>query len=173
MIQFPQINDINQNVTVTATGSGEATVTVPVIDCCVYWYLPFESDQVLKVSALCWPPLFSVWQMVSLYYALPKEKESDCQTFSLSLQLIPGQINYIHMGMWAPVNRDDFFITSPVCYKQTHPSSLSILGHLSAFSYLSFGQTLLSEIWTDWMVKKMLSCLQIKEMKLRGCTSWE
>ncbi|TWW59519.1 Complement C3 [Takifugu flavidus] len=49
-----RINEINQDVTVTATGSGEATV-----------------------------------MMVSLYYALPKEKESDCQKFNLSVQLIP------------------------------------------------------------------------------------
>ncbi|XP_053273309.1 complement C3 [Pleuronectes platessa] len=49
-----KINDINQDVKVTATGSGEATVT-----------------------------------MVSLYYALPKEKESDCQKFNMSVQLIP------------------------------------------------------------------------------------
>lgn len=32
-----------------------------------------------------------MWQMVSLYYALPKEKESDCQKFNLSVQLIPGE----------------------------------------------------------------------------------
>ncbi|XP_075944184.1 complement C3-like [Anarhichas minor] len=49
-----RINDINQNVTVTATGSGEATLT-----------------------------------MVSLYYALPKEKESDCEKFNMSVQLLP------------------------------------------------------------------------------------
>ncbi|XP_034086505.1 complement C3-like [Gymnodraco acuticeps] len=49
-----KINEINQNVTVTARGSGEATVT-----------------------------------MVSLYYALPEQKESDCQKFNLSVQLIP------------------------------------------------------------------------------------
>lgn len=124
MIQYPQINDINQNVTVTATGSGEATVTVPVIDCCVYWYLPFESDQVLKVSALCWPPLFSVWQMVSLYYALPKEKESDCQKFNLSLQLIPGQINYIHMGV-SPHQPGRLFYHF-TCVLQTNSSILII-----------------------------------------------
>ncbi|XP_033969799.1 complement C3-like isoform X1 [Trematomus bernacchii] len=53
-----KINDINQNVTVTANGSGEATVT-----------------------------------MVSLYYALPKQKESDCQKFNLSVQLIPEKID--------------------------------------------------------------------------------
>ncbi|XP_068448641.1 complement C3-like [Clinocottus analis] len=49
-----KINDINQDVKVTATGSGEATLT-----------------------------------MVSLYYALPKEKKSDCQKFNLSVELIP------------------------------------------------------------------------------------
>lgn len=30
--------------------------------------------------------------MVSLYYALPKEKESDCQRFNLSVQLLPGNL---------------------------------------------------------------------------------
>ncbi|XP_007578376.1 complement C3a.1 isoform X1 [Poecilia formosa] len=49
-----KLNDINQDVKVTATGTGEATV-----------------------------------KMVSLYYAIPKEKESDCQKFNLSVQLIP------------------------------------------------------------------------------------
>ncbi|MEQ2292168.1 hypothetical protein AMECASPLE_020319 [Ameca splendens] len=49
-----KINDINQDVRVTATGTGEATV-----------------------------------KMVSLYYAIPKEKESDCQKFNFSVQLIP------------------------------------------------------------------------------------
>ncbi|KAK1886348.1 Complement C3 [Dissostichus eleginoides] len=53
-----KINDINQNVKVTAKGSGEATVT-----------------------------------MVSLYYALPKQKESDCQKFNLSVQLIPEKMD--------------------------------------------------------------------------------
>ncbi|KAK1890079.1 Complement C3 [Dissostichus eleginoides] len=53
-----KINDINQNVTVTARGSGEATVT-----------------------------------MVSLYYALPKQNESDCQKFNLSVQLIPEKMD--------------------------------------------------------------------------------
>uniref|UniRef100_A0A3P9MTA9 Complement C3 n=1 Tax=Poecilia reticulata TaxID=8081 RepID=A0A3P9MTA9_POERE len=47
-----KLNDINQDVKVTATGTGEATV-----------------------------------KMVSLYYAIPKEKESDCQKFNLSLVL--------------------------------------------------------------------------------------
>ncbi|XP_031725593.1 complement C3-like [Anarrhichthys ocellatus] len=52
--RIARINDINQNVTVTATGSGEATLT-----------------------------------MVSLYYTLPKEKESDCEKFNMSVQLLP------------------------------------------------------------------------------------
>uniref|UniRef100_A0A672IJN8 Complement C3-like n=1 Tax=Salarias fasciatus TaxID=181472 RepID=A0A672IJN8_SALFA len=30
------------------------------------------------------------FHMVSLYYALPKEKESDCQRFNMSVELIPG-----------------------------------------------------------------------------------
>lgn len=30
--------------------------------------------------------------MVSLYYALPKVKESDCQKFNLSVELIPGEL---------------------------------------------------------------------------------
>ncbi|KAM6941958.1 complement C3-like [Lycodopsis pacificus] len=51
-----KINDIYQNMTVTATGSGEATLT-----------------------------------MVSLYYAHPKEKESDCQKFDLTVQLLPAE----------------------------------------------------------------------------------
>ncbi|XP_044201965.1 complement C3-like [Thunnus albacares] len=49
-----KINNINQDVKVTAQGTGEATLT-----------------------------------MVSLYYALPKEKESDCQQFNLSVELLP------------------------------------------------------------------------------------
>ncbi|XP_034434990.1 complement C3-like [Hippoglossus hippoglossus] len=53
-----KINDINQDVKVTATGSGEATLT-----------------------------------MVSMYYALPKEKESDCQKFNMSVQLIPEKMD--------------------------------------------------------------------------------
>uniref|UniRef100_A0A8D0AAI4 NTR domain-containing protein n=1 Tax=Sander lucioperca TaxID=283035 RepID=A0A8D0AAI4_SANLU len=31
-------------------------------------------------------------EMVSLYYAVPKEKESDCQKFNLSVQLLPGNL---------------------------------------------------------------------------------
>ncbi|XP_034092552.1 complement C3-like isoform X2 [Gymnodraco acuticeps] len=56
--RMSKINDINQNVTVTAKGSGEATL-----------------------------------RMVSLYYTLPKQKESDCQMFNLSVQLIPEKMD--------------------------------------------------------------------------------
>lgn len=31
-----------------------------------------------------------MWQMVSLFYALPKEKHSDCQKFNMTVQLLPG-----------------------------------------------------------------------------------
>ncbi|XP_074534541.1 complement C3-like [Halichoeres trimaculatus] len=47
-----KINEINQDVEVTAKGTGEATLT-----------------------------------MVSLYYALPKEKESDCKKFNMTVTL--------------------------------------------------------------------------------------
>uniref|UniRef100_A0A3Q1G1Q6 Alpha-macroglobulin receptor-binding domain-containing protein n=1 Tax=Acanthochromis polyacanthus TaxID=80966 RepID=A0A3Q1G1Q6_9TELE len=50
-----KINDINQDVKVTASGTGEAT-------------------------------------MVSLYYARAAEKESDCQKFNMSVELIPGNL---------------------------------------------------------------------------------
>uniref|UniRef100_A0A667Z865 Complement C3-like n=1 Tax=Myripristis murdjan TaxID=586833 RepID=A0A667Z865_9TELE len=53
-----KVNEINQNVIVTATGTGEATLT-----------------------------------LVSLYYALPKEKESDCQRFNLSVQMLPEKMD--------------------------------------------------------------------------------
>lgn len=33
--------------------------------------------------------------MVSLYYALPKEKESDCKNFNLSVQLLPGNVSLL------------------------------------------------------------------------------
>uniref|UniRef100_A0A669BJL2 Complement component c3a, duplicate 5 n=1 Tax=Oreochromis niloticus TaxID=8128 RepID=A0A669BJL2_ORENI len=51
-----KINDINQDITVTARGTGEAT-------------------------------------LVSLYYAKPKERESDCQNFTLSVDLIEEKSN--------------------------------------------------------------------------------
>ncbi|XP_058496236.1 complement C3-like isoform X2 [Solea solea] len=58
MTRTSKINDINQDVKVTATGTGKATL-----------------------------------KMVSLYYALPKEKESDCQKFNLSVELIPEKMD--------------------------------------------------------------------------------
>ncbi|KAM3623280.1 uncharacterized protein V6R79_009498 [Siganus canaliculatus] len=88
-----KINDINQNVTVTATGSGEATFT-----------------------------------MVSLYYALPKEKESDCQKFDLKVQLIPDKLG------------DDekiYKLKIDVLYKsREHDATMSILdiGLLTGFT---------------------------------------
>ncbi|XP_029949261.1 complement C3-like [Salarias fasciatus] len=54
MTRTSKINDINQDVKVSATGPGEAKLTV-----------------------------------MSLYYALSKEKESNCQKFNLSVQLMP------------------------------------------------------------------------------------
>nr|XP_014265945.2 complement C3 [Maylandia zebra] len=53
-----KINDINQDITVTARGTGEATVT-----------------------------------LVSLYYAKPKERESDCQNFTLKVDLVEEKLN--------------------------------------------------------------------------------
>ncbi|XP_039860324.1 complement C3-like, partial [Simochromis diagramma] len=53
-----KINDINQDITVTARGTGEATVT-----------------------------------LVSLYYAKPKERESDCQNFTLKVDLVEEKSN--------------------------------------------------------------------------------
>uniref|UniRef100_A0A8D0A9C0 Complement C3-like n=1 Tax=Sander lucioperca TaxID=283035 RepID=A0A8D0A9C0_SANLU len=44
----------------------------------------------------CKDALVSVCQMVSLYYALPKEKESDCQKFNLSVQLLPGNLVFLY-----------------------------------------------------------------------------
>uniref|UniRef100_A0A672G1T4 Complement component c3a, duplicate 5 n=1 Tax=Salarias fasciatus TaxID=181472 RepID=A0A672G1T4_SALFA len=38
----------------------------------------------------CLLTFLSLCLMVSLYYALPKEKESDCQRFNMSVELIPG-----------------------------------------------------------------------------------
>lgn len=46
---------------------------------------PYREFQLHKSDAIS-----PVCQMVSLYYALPKEKASDCQKFDLSVQLIPG-----------------------------------------------------------------------------------
>lgn len=44
-------------------------------------YLEFQLHKSNAISSAC--------QMVSLYYALPKEKVSDCQKFDMSVRLIP------------------------------------------------------------------------------------
>ncbi|KAK9539845.1 hypothetical protein VZT92_002334 [Zoarces viviparus] len=89
-----KINDIHQNMTVTATGSGEATLT-----------------------------------MVSLYYAHPKEDESDCQKFDLAVQLLPAE------------NRDEdemvYTLKIEILYKNKNSdASMSILdiGLLTGFT---------------------------------------
>ncbi|CAN9509992.1 unnamed protein product [Ophioblennius macclurei] len=53
-----KVNDINQDVKVSATGPGQATLTV-----------------------------------MSLYYALPQENESNCQKYNLSVELIPEKMD--------------------------------------------------------------------------------
>lgn len=47
---------------------------------------PYPQVQLHKSDAIS-----SICQMVSLYYALPKEKASDCQKFDMKVQLIPGK----------------------------------------------------------------------------------
>ncbi|MBO6031027.1 MAG: hypothetical protein J6Q22_06110, partial [Prevotella sp.] len=88
-----KINDINQNVKVTATGTGEATVT-----------------------------------MVSLYYALPKEKESDCQKFNMSVELLPEKID---------ADGETYKLRIDVLYKdKDHDATMSVLdiGLLTGFT---------------------------------------
>ncbi|XP_036969786.1 complement C3-like isoform X2 [Acanthopagrus latus] len=88
-----KINDINQNVKVTATGTGEATVT-----------------------------------MVSLYYALPKENENDCQKFDMSVHLLS-------VGMGG--NGEVYELKIEVMFKdQVRDASMSILdiGLLTGFN---------------------------------------
>ncbi|TKS69007.1 Complement C3 [Collichthys lucidus] len=66
--------------------------------------------------------------MVSLYYALPKEKESDCQNFNLSVQLIPDK-----MGE----NEKIYKLKIEVLYKnKEHDATMSILdiGLLTGFT---------------------------------------
>ncbi|XP_037619826.1 complement C3-like [Sebastes umbrosus] len=99
-----KINDINQNVKVTATGSGEATVTI-----------------------------------VSLYYAMPKEKESDCQKFNMSVQLLPDKIE-----------KDEkiYKLRIEVLYKdREHDASMSVLdiGLLTGFTVNTKDLNLLSK----------------------------
>ncbi|XP_041640226.1 complement C3-like [Cheilinus undulatus] len=88
-----KINDINQNITVTAVGTGEATV-----------------------------------KMVSLYYALPKEKESDCQKFNVSVQLFPVKMDE---------DERTYRLRIDVLYKDPdHDATMSILdiGLLTGFT---------------------------------------
>ncbi|KAL3996130.1 RNA-binding protein 5/10 [Sarotherodon galilaeus] len=78
-----KVNDINQNVTVTARGTGEATVT-----------------------------------LVSRYYSKPKEHKSDCQNFTLSVELIPEETN----------TNDTYRLRIEVMYKnRDRDASMSIL----------------------------------------------
>lgn len=76
-----QIKSINQNVKVTATGKGEAIVKVSENQDAAFTEL-----LLFIVNALI--SFFPSCQMVSLYYALPKQQ--DCPHFDLSVQLIPG-----------------------------------------------------------------------------------
>lgn len=88
--------------------------------------------------------------MVSLYYALPKEKKSDCQKFNLSVQLIPGLIHYIRIDFVLQLEfvfqrqvKYDNDVVSPADEFRLQPqpslsyftaianSSRNILGHLS------------------------------------------
>ncbi|TMS23031.1 Complement C3 [Larimichthys crocea] len=67
-------------------------------------------------------------KMVSLYYALPKEKESDCQNFNLSVQLIPDKMDE---------NEKIYKLKIEVLYKnKEHDATMSILdiGLLTGFT---------------------------------------
>ncbi|XP_061625502.1 complement C3-like isoform X1 [Phyllopteryx taeniolatus] len=69
----------------------------------------------------------ATFTMVSLYYALPSEKESDCQNFNLSVQLIPEKINK---------EEKIYKLKIEVMYKnKEHDASMSILdiGLLTGF----------------------------------------
>uniref|UniRef100_A0A4W6DX98 Complement component c3a, duplicate 5 n=1 Tax=Lates calcarifer TaxID=8187 RepID=A0A4W6DX98_LATCA len=99
-----KINDINQDVKVTATGAGEATVTI-----------------------------------VSLYYALPIEKESDCQKFNLSVQLLPEKMDE---------EEKIYRLKIEVLYKDTeHDATMTVLdiGLLTGFSVNTKDLDLLSK----------------------------
>ncbi|XP_053199940.1 complement C3-like [Scomber japonicus] len=86
-----KMNDINQDIKVTAMGSGEATV-----------------------------------KMVSLYYRSPKEEESDCQKFNLSVQLIKDKMDEDEMV---------YKLTIKTLYKGERDATMSILdiGLLTGF----------------------------------------
>ncbi|XP_035993191.1 complement C3-like [Fundulus heteroclitus] len=51
------------------------------------WTSAPEPARLLQVGSL--HPGSPLSLMVSLYYAIPKEKQSDCQKFNLSVELIP------------------------------------------------------------------------------------
>lgn len=52
---------------------------------------PMELSPYLEFQLHQSDAIFCACQMVSLYYALPKEKASNCQKFDMSVQLIPGK----------------------------------------------------------------------------------
>ncbi|XP_061130030.1 complement C3-like isoform X2 [Syngnathus typhle] len=69
----------------------------------------------------------ATFTMVSLYYALPSEKESDCQTFDLSVQLLPEKID---------AEEKIYTLKIEVMYKsKEHDASMTILdiGLLTGF----------------------------------------
>ncbi|XP_067353923.1 complement C3-like isoform X4 [Channa argus] len=99
-----KINDINQDVKVTATGTGEATLT-----------------------------------MVSLYYALPLEKETDCQKFNMSVELIQEKMD---------VDEKIYKLKIEVLYKdEEYDATMSILdiGMLTGFTINTKDLDLLSK----------------------------
>ncbi|XP_040001306.1 complement C3-like isoform X2 [Xiphias gladius] len=99
-----KINNINQNVKVTAEGTGDATVT-----------------------------------MVSMYYARPVEKESDCQKFNLSVELRPEKMDE---------DEKIYKLRIEVLYKDTeHDATMSVLdiGLLTGFTVNTKDLNLLSK----------------------------
>ncbi|XP_074487252.1 complement C3-like [Sebastes fasciatus] len=77
--------------------------------------------------------------MVSLYYAMPKEKESDCQKFNMSVQLIPEKIEE---------DEKIYKLRIEVLYKdREHDASMSILdiGLLTGFTVNTKDLDLLSK----------------------------
>ncbi|XP_078100911.1 complement C3-like [Sander vitreus] len=76
--------------------------------------------------------------MVSLYYALPKEKESDCQKFNLSVQLLPDMDEHENI----------YKLRIDILYKdKDHDASMSILdiGLLTGFTVNTNDLDLLSK----------------------------
>ncbi|KAF1375364.1 hypothetical protein PFLUV_G00219060 [Perca fluviatilis] len=78
-------------------------------------------------------------KMVSLYYALPKEKESDCQKFNLSVQLLPEKMDE---------DENTYKLRIEILYKDTDSdASMSILdiGLLTGFTVNTNDLDLLSK----------------------------